>query len=138
MRAIRLLSVTLISLMMSPMAHAAGTIRGEVRMAKSITTTIPESAALYVIARPEGQSAGMPLAVKRFSAPLKFPIQFELGASDQMMAGMPFEGKMSITARVAMQGSASPARAGDLETTKPVNAQTGASKPIVLEIDRVR
>jgi hypothetical protein len=52
---------------------------------------------LFVIARSSG--GGPPLAVKRLPVG-PFPLEFEIGPADVMMAGRPFAGPISLTARV--------------------------------------
>jgi len=56
---------------------------------------------LFVIARSAG--GGPPLAVKRLPVG-PFPLAFELGPADVMMAGRPFAGPISLTARVDRDG----------------------------------
>jgi hypothetical protein len=56
---------------------------------------------LFVIAR--NGPGGPPLAVKRLPVG-PFPLAFEVGASDVMMAGRPFAGPITLTARVDRDG----------------------------------
>ncbi|MGH9885077.1 MAG: c-type cytochrome biogenesis protein CcmI/CycH, partial [bacterium] len=56
---------------------------------------------LFVIAR--NGAGGPPLAVKRLPVG-PFPLAFELGPADVMMAGRPFAGPINLTARVDRDG----------------------------------
>ncbi|QPJ64545.1 MAG: hypothetical protein G3M78_03705 [Candidatus Nitrohelix vancouverensis] len=67
----------------------------------------PENAVLFIVARPEGVTSGPPIAAKRFSL-VKFPFSFSLGPGDVMRPGTPFEGKMTVTARLDSDGNAQP------------------------------
>ena len=57
---------------------------------------------LFVIAR--SAAGGPPLAVKRLPVG-PFPLAFELGPADVMMAGRPFSGPITLTARVDRDGN---------------------------------
>jgi tetratricopeptide (TPR) repeat protein len=69
----------------------------------------PKSGIVYVLARPAGQAAGPPIAVKRLSI-ASFPAKVEFSSSDSMM-GDPLPAKMHIEARLAPTG--------DVTTKKP-------------------
>ncbi len=58
---------------------------------------------LFVIAR--GPGGGPPLAVKRLPVG-PFPLDFEIGPGDVMIAGRPFRGPISLTARIDRDGNA--------------------------------
>lgn len=78
------------------------------------------SAGLFVFARPEGVTAGPPLAVKRHKV-FQFPFEFEIGQLNTMMEGTQFEGTMTLTARLDQDGNrkSSP---GDVEGLVQVTA----------------
>jgi hypothetical protein len=118
-------------------SYAAGSqaIRGSVQISQPLKAKISPTAALYIIVRPNGVTAGPPVAVKRFTTPLNFPISFEITANDAMMPGTPLEGEFTLTARVSQKGSASPAAAGDLLASKPVNGAKPGGKAVTLEIN---
>lgn len=61
---------------------------------------------LFVFARPRGQTAGPPLAVKRIADP-RFPLQLTLGDADAMLPGntMSAHPAWTITARLSASGS---------------------------------
>jgi hypothetical protein len=117
-------------------SHAASqAIRGTVQIAQPLKGKISSTAALYIIVRPNGMTAGPPVAVERFTTPLNFPISFEITANDAMMPGTPLEGEFTLTARVSQKGSASPAATGDLLAAKPVNGVKPGGKAVTLEIN---
>lgn len=115
--------------------NTQGAIQGTVQISKQLKGKLSSTAALYIIARPNGVTAGPPVAVKRFTTPLNFPIAFEITSNDAMMPGSPLEGEFTLTARVSQKGSASPAAAGDLLASKPVNGVKPGGKPVTIEIN---
>ncbi|MFL5813120.1 MAG: hypothetical protein ACJ763_06040 [Bdellovibrionia bacterium] len=136
---ISILSVSLALLSQPGSSFAAGasskSIQGTVQITKQLKDKLSSTAALYIIARPNGVTAGPPVAVKRFTTPLNFPISFEITANDAMMPGTPLEGEFTLMARVSQKGSASPAAAGDLLASKPVNGVKPGRKPVTIEIN---
>jgi len=92
-------------------ANPGGTITGTVTLAPQLSPEVPPGGALFLIAR-KGDSP--PLAVKRFPNPT-FPLTFSLGPEDQMLAGTPFEGEVTLLARLKRNGTAGPPAPGDLE-----------------------
>jgi hypothetical protein len=106
-------------------------IRGVVRLAQAAAAGAAEGAVLFVIARPG--RAGPPLAVKRFPAPA-FPLEFELGPGDRMLATLPFAGELRLSARLDGDGDAASRQPGDLQGEAPGTFEPGASGvTIVLE-----
>jgi hypothetical protein len=136
---ISVLSVSLALLSQTSASYAAGpsakSIQGTVQISKQLKGKISSTAALYIIARPNGVTAGPPVAVKRFTMPLNFPISFEITSNDAMMPGTPLEGEITLMARVSQKGSASPAAAGDLLASKPVHGVKPGGKPVTIEIN---
>lgn len=57
---------------------------------------------LFVIAR--SSAGGPPLAVKRLPVG-PFPLAFEIGASDVMIAGRPWSGPITLSARIDRDGN---------------------------------
>lgn len=86
-------------------------IAGTVSIAPELRSRLTEDATLFIIAR---KGPGPPCAVKRVTKP-SFPLAYRLGAGDVMMAGMPFEGEVSVSARLSRAGGAGPAERDDLE-----------------------
>lgn len=72
----------------------------------------PSGATLFVIAR-TGE-AGPPTAVLRIPAP-RFPLEFQLGPENRMIAAMPWEGPFQLSARIDLDGNAMTRDAGGLE-----------------------
>jgi hypothetical protein len=138
---------TLVSLLLLMISQSAAfsaeashekTIHGTVTLSSKLKSKIAPTAALYIIARPNGVTAGPPVAVKRFTTPLKFPVEFSISANDAMMPGTPLEGAFTLMARVSQRGSASPASPGDLQTSKPLNGVKPGGKSVTLEINEER
>jgi len=105
----------------------AGTITVDPKLAKKISPTDT----IYIMAK---QGMGPPLAVKKVAAG-QLPLSFELGPSDVMMQGMPFEGEVTIVARVDKDGMAGPPQPGDLEgkTSQPVRV---GDQSVAVKIDK--
>lgn len=108
-------------------------ISGQVNLKDSLAKALTPESALYVIARKEG--AGPPIAVKRYTYPLTFPIQFKLTSQDVMMPDTPFEGKLTLSARISIQGSATPIHPEDI-LASPLSVKVGQEK-IELMLDRI-
>lgn len=111
-----------------PAAEPSPTIRGSVRLAEGVSAA--PRGVLFLIAR--SAAGGPPLAVKRLPAE-GFPIAFEIGQADVMMAGLRFEGPLRLTARLDSDGDASTRGESDLlaELASPV--EPGASD-VALEL----
>jgi hypothetical protein len=99
---------------------------------------IHPSAALYLIARAAGQQGGPPLAVKRYTPPFRFPIEFTLSAQDAMMPDTPFEGSIDISARLSQSGSASPASTGDFEGDVATGPVAVGTKDVEVRLAKVK
>jgi hypothetical protein len=111
---------------LEPMSRAE--IQGEIRLAEGVVA--PAGATLFLIAR--SGAGGPPLAVKRLpSGP--FPMPFSLGAGDVMIPGRAFEGPLTVSARVDVDGDPLSRGDGDLEATLGTPVEAGASD-IVLEL----
>lgn len=74
-------------------------IRGSVVLGEGVAPS--GEGVLFVIAR--NAAGGPPLAVKRLPVG-PFPLAFELGPADVMIAGRPFAGPITLTARVDRDG----------------------------------
>lgn len=98
---------------------AGDVISGTIEIAPALRAKAEGKPVLFLIARKGG--GGPPLAVVRVGNP-KFPLAFEISKRNVMIPGVPFEGMVSLAARLDADGSAGPAGAGDLEgrTTRPV------------------
>jgi hypothetical protein len=105
-----------------PRAAAGETLRGTVRLAAG--ASVPEGSVLFVIARSPG--GGPPLAVKRLP-PGPFPIAFEIGAADAMIAGRPFAGPISLSARIDADGDPLTRGESDLAAAHAEALEPGAA-----------
>jgi len=115
-------------------AKPGGTITGTVTLAPSLSTRVPSGSALFIIAR---RGNGPPLAVKRIQNP-KFPLVFTLGPADVMLRGTPFEGEVTLIARLKRQGVAGPAEPGDLEGSPGRNPVMVGATDVRIVLDLVR
>lgn len=79
---------------------------------------------LFVIARSSG--GGPPLAVKRLSVG-PFPLDFEIGPADVMMAGRPWSGPISLTARIDRDGNPMTRDPSDPTAELPSPIEPGAA-----------
>jgi hypothetical protein len=78
---------------------------------------------LFVIARSAG--GGPPLAVKRLPIG-PFPLAFEIGPADVMIAGRPFAGPITLSARIDRDGNPLTRDPGDAGATLPSAIEPGA------------
>jgi hypothetical protein len=116
-----------------------GIITGKISVAPLLErTTINPSAAIYLIARPAGQAGGPPTAVKQFTQPFHFPIEFTLSKADAMMPNSPFEGAFDITVRLSQSGSAIPASPGDFEGVVESGAVQAGQKNVEIRLSKIR
>ena len=78
---------------------------------------------LFVIARSSG--GGPPLAVKRLPVG-PFPLAFEIGPEDVMIAGRPFAGPITLTARIDRDGNPLTRDSGDATAVLQAPVEPGA------------
>lgn len=116
-----------------PGATSSGRITGTVTLAPSLGARIAAGGTLFLIAR---RGEGPPLAVKRIAEPA-FPLAFTLGSEDVMLRGRPFEGEVTLTARLKRDGTTGPAVSGDLEGATKAPVRVGQSEVQVV-LDQVR
>ncbi len=107
-------------------------ISGTISVAGISPESIPKTARLFIIARPDGVEGGPPLAAKRHSL-VKFPFLYNIGPANVMLEGNRFEGRLSITARLDYDGDAR-AKPGDIVGIR--SAQAG-EKNIDIVLDTV-
>jgi hypothetical protein len=84
----------------APLAGSEAGIRGVIRLPADAASE-PGEGVLFVIARSAG--GGPPLAAKRLQ-PGPFPLRFEIGPADAMLAERPFIGPILLSARVDFDG----------------------------------
>jgi hypothetical protein len=112
-------------------------IVGTIKITPELQKKISPDAVLYIVAKKSGQTAGPPVAVRRMPQPLVFPIEFQILPQDTMFPDAPFEGTLSISARIAQNGSATPPQTGDIVSSTPsLPAEVGAKTPILIELNR--
>lgn len=95
---------------------AGATITGKISLATARKGDVTPNDVVYLVARrvPDNPSArGSLIAVKRFTAS-SFPIEFTLGAGDMMFKNGPFEGELTLAARVDKDGDPMSRRKGDV------------------------
>lgn len=111
-----------------------GGVEVRITLASALKRTLPTNAALFVFARPLGQSSGPPLAVRRLAV-TALPAAVHLSAADSMITGAAMDAHtpLQITARVMLHGGVT-AQAGDLEGQASYH---GDGRPVTLSIDRV-
>jgi hypothetical protein len=107
-----------------PAAESGEPIRGTLRLAPELEGAQPSGAVLFLIARTA--TAGPPLAVKRIETP-RFPLDFEIGPADRMLASVPFAGNVLLTARLDADGNATSRTPGDLQGAADQPVSPGAS-----------
>ncbi len=108
-------------------------IAGTISIPLELGVRLSEGATLFIIAR---KGPGPPFAVKRILRP-RFPLAYRLGPEDAMVTGAPFEGEMTVSARLSKSGSAGPAQPGDMEGEHPGRVAVGA-RGVDIVIARVR
>ena len=116
----------------APSSGGGKVLAGTVRVSPALAGKIAPSDVLFVIAR---RGPGPPLAAKRIPNPA-FPVSFRLGPEDMVMARGPFEGEVSLVARIKKGGAAGPAQRGDLEGSYPGNPVKIGAARIDVVIDR--
>jgi hypothetical protein len=79
--------------------QAVEPIRGVLRLAEG--AIVPPGSVLYLMAR--ALDGGPPVAARKLP-PGPFPMPFEIGPEDAMIAGRPFEGPVQLTARIDRDG----------------------------------
>ena len=104
-------------------AYKDETVKGTITVAKELNNKLPENAALFIIARKEGDTGRAPLAVQRFEN-FEFPLEYSIGQADVMMPGSVFAGPVVITARLDGDGNATSSK-GDVEGAKAAKPGDG-------------
>lgn len=107
-------------------------ISGVIEIAPALRDKARGKPVLFLIARKGG--GGPPLAVVRVANP-RFPLAFEISKRNVMIPGVPFEGVVTLSARLDADGSAGPVSGGDMEgrTVQPVRV---GQKNVRIVIDK--
>lgn len=103
-------------------AAAGGVISGTVTVSAALAARAKGKPVLYLIVR--GAQPGPPLAVVRIANP-RFPLPFRITKENVMMPGVPFAGKVRITARIDSDGNAGRPQPGDMENSAPAEVVVG-------------
>lgn len=94
-------------------ALQAKAVEGTITLGEGQTPMVTPSAVVFLYARPRGVEGGPPLAVKKINL-FNFPMEYSLGPADVMMQGTSFDGPLTVSARLDLDGDPK-ARPGDLE-----------------------
>jgi len=117
-------------------ANSGQTISGKITVDAKLKGKIDAQAALFIIARPAGGTAGPPLAVKKIDRP-SFPLSYSLGQENVMMQGTPFAGPINITVRLDKDGNAVTREAGNLLGDYKKNPVTVGSQNVDITLDQL-
>lgn len=115
-----------------PDINQGASISGMISISPELQAQLKPTDTLFIIARKE---VGPPLAVKKMTD-LMFPLPYALTSRDVMFPGTPFQGEVTITARIDRDGNAGPAQAGDLEGTTTKNPARVGDQDVNIVINR--
>lgn len=110
-------------------------IRGTISVDAKLKAKVDAQAVLFIIVHPAGSTAGPPLAVKRIEHPL-FPLSYSLGPENVMMPGLPFSGKVLVSARLDKDGNPMTKQPGDMTGEYKKNPVEAGSQNVDIVIDR--
>jgi cytochrome c-type biogenesis protein CcmH len=113
--------------------RVGATIGGTIAVAAELRGRLTAGDTLFIILR---KGPGPPFAVKRMDGP-QFPVRYQVGPEDVMMAGSSFEGQVTVSARLSRVGGAGPPQPGDLEGEHPGPVTIGVGG-VDIVISRVR
>ena len=111
-------------------------ITGKITIDPKLQGSIDPNAALFIIARPATGAGGPPLAVKKIDRP-SFPVDFTLSQENVMMPGVPFAGKINITARLDKDGNPVTRTPGDISGDYRKNPIEVGTKNVDVVIDQI-
>ena len=116
-------------------SSSSGQISGKITIDPKLNANTDPNAALFIIARPAASGGGPPLAVKKIDRPT-FPIDYTL-SQDNAMMGMPFTGKINITARLDKDGNPVTRTPGDISGDYKKNPVEVGAKSVDVTLDQV-
>jgi hypothetical protein len=122
----------------APAAERGGSITGSIVLAPSVAKARPKQGTLYLVARrisDNPTARGTLIAVKKLPA-TTFPLPFALTAADMPFQNGPFDGELTLTARIDQDGDPLTHEKGDLLGTLP-KVQVG-SQHVKLVLDQVQ
>jgi len=111
-------------------------ITGKITIDPKLQGSVDPNAALFIIARPATGAGGPPLAVKKIDRP-SFPVDFTLSQENVMMPGVPFAGKINITARLDKDGNPVTRTPGDISGDYRKNPIEVGTKNVDVVIDQI-
>ena len=111
-------------------------IGGRISIDPKLQANVDGQATLFIIARPFDAAKGPPLAVKKISRPV-FPLSYSLGPENVMMQGVPFTGKVTITARLDKDGNPTTRQSGDITGDYNGNPAAVGAKNIDIVLDQL-
>ncbi|TAJ78790.1 tetratricopeptide repeat protein [bacterium] len=111
-------------------------ISGTISVDPKIQSKWDAQAVLFIIAHRAGSKAGPPLAVKKIEHPV-FPLSYSLGPENVMMQGMPFSGKVLLSARLDKDGNPMTNEAGNLLGEYKKNPVEIGSQHVDIVLDHV-
>ncbi|HEX7232928.1 MAG TPA: cytochrome c-type biogenesis protein CcmH, partial [Candidatus Binatia bacterium] len=114
---------------------ASAQISGKISIDAKLKGSTDPNAALFIIARPATGAGGPPLAVKKIDRPT-FPLDYTLSQDNVMMQGMPFAGKINITARLDKDGNPVTRTPGDMTGEYKKNPVEVGTKNVDVIIDQ--
>jgi cytochrome c-type biogenesis protein CcmH len=116
-------------------SSSSGQISGKITIDPKLNANTDPNAALFIIARPAASGGGPPLAVKKIDRPT-FPIDYTL-SQDNAMMGMPFTGKINITARLDKDSNPVTRTPGDISGDYKKNPVEVGAKNVDVTLDQV-
>ena len=111
-------------------------IQGIVSVDPKLEIKVDAKAVLFIIARSANSTRRPPLAVRRVEAPV-FPLSYSLGPENVMVPGVPFSGKVVISARLDKDGNPMTREPGNLTGEYKKNPVEIGSKEVDILIDHI-
>lgn len=110
-------------------------VSGTIALADSVKDKAPKGAALFIMARIEGMTAGPPVLVKRVND-VTLPYTFTLEQGDLMMQAATLPERLSLQARLDQDGDAMSKAPGDIVGASKEGFKIGSSN-IDVALDQV-
>src|SRR5580692_2001311 len=121
-----------------PVVNGGASITGAIVLAPSVAKARPKGGTLYLVARrisDNPTARGTLIAVRKLPA-TRFPLPFSLTAADMPFQNGPFDGDLTLTARIDQDGDPLTHEKGDVFGTLP-KVHVG-SHDVKLSIDQVQ
>ena len=117
-------------------SSSSGQISGNITIDAKFKANIDPNAALFIIARPAGERR-RPAAGREKNRQADVPADYSLGQDNVMMQGMPFTGKINITARLDKDGNPVTRSPGDMTGDYKKNPVEVGAKNVDVTLDQV-